>query len=185
MPKPGTVSNDDGQYMPRPNGQYIPIDADATYIGIDPGKKGGVAIIKGDNVWTFALQEHPEAIWGSFLSIKEKFADIRAAIEQVPVAIFGGAKSSSSKLYGSFKALEMALIASGIEFIYAPAKKWQEVIGIKKQKGESDTHWKNRLLHKAKVLFPRRPLTKEVSDALLIAEYARRVWNEDRNEHTD
>jgi hypothetical protein len=147
------------------------------YLGIDPGVNGGIVGIRGSDVHQIEMPESPFLIWRAICSLKEKFVEIRAVLEQVPHSIFGGAKSSSSKLYGSFKALEMALVAAEIEYVLIPAKKWQAEIGIKKMKGEKDAAWKQRLRTKATKLFPLRNIGLKTADALLIAEVGRRLWN--------
>jgi hypothetical protein len=79
-----------------------------------------------------------------------------------------GAKSSFTfgRGYGN---LEMALIAAGIPFERVRPQKWQQSMGCL-TKGD-----KNVSKRKAQELFPALKLTHATSDAILIAEYGRRI----------
>lgn len=165
--------------MPRPGSKVAALSTNATvYLGIDPGLSGGIVAIQGPKVRQYRMPSYPLNILDVLTTELFEAPIVHAVLEQVPHSIFGGAKSSSSKLYGSFKALEMALTAIGIPYTLIPAKKWQTTIGIKKNKGESDAHWKGRLRQKARILFPLRPIHKDTADALLLAECCRRLHEE-------
>jgi hypothetical protein len=47
--------------------------------------------------------------------------------------------------------------------------------GMKKEKGESDTSWKNRLKVLAQQMFPNVKMTLAICDAVLFAEYCHRL----------
>lgn len=73
--------------------------------------------------------------------------------------------------------LRMALIAAGIPFEEVLPRKWQGGLGISpRKKTEGKTEWKNRLKARAQQLFPATKVTLATSDALLLAEYARRFY---------
>lgn len=113
---------------------------------------------------------------------------VMAFVEEIPTAIFGADKSSGAKLYGSYMSLRMALTASGIRYRLVKARVWQAGLSIPpRRKGgkkklsptvqlaESRTDWKGRLKRVAEELFPKLKITLATSDALLIAEYGRRL----------
>ena len=152
-----------------------------TYIGIDPGKKGGIARV-GKN-YTEAVPI-PETQHDTWLQIGGRStAETRAVIEWIHPAIQGVGKASMSKLYGSFMSLQAMLVAAGIPFDIVQPKKWQAEMGISsRKKTESTKDWKDRLRARAQELFPsldvwKRTLGEQraVCDALLIAEYCRRL----------
>ena len=74
--------------------------------------------------------------------------------------------------YGFLRGL---LTAYNYPFEEVLPRKWQASFGMKKGKDESNTQWKNRLKGKAQQLFPHLKVTLATADALLIAEYGRRL----------
>lgn len=145
------------------------------FLGIDPGASGGMVALQGSRVEATALGNMTEVQVWEWLQLHDaaKFA----VIEFIPTAIFGTGKSSMSKLYGSYMALRMALAGNGIRREAVEAKVWQPAVGLcRKPKGASQTKWKNMLKQRAQELFPRVKVTLAISDALLIAEYARRTY---------
>ncbi len=78
-----------------------------------------------------------------------------------------------------YGALQMALVASfGQErSLTVTPRAWQGGLGISpRKKSESTTDWKNRLKSVAQSLFPDTQVTLKTADALLIAEYCRRLY---------
>lgn len=155
-----------------------------SYIGIDPGKSGGLAIIHADQ--TFHCIPMPASDY-DFLEWFRQW-DLRfsiASVEWINPAIQKVAKSSMSKLYGSFMASRMAMAAIGIPTEEVKPKAWQQVVGISTRlKSETDTQWKWRIRCKAQQLFPSLELWSEprtkgkqlaIADALLIAWVCRRM----------
>jgi hypothetical protein len=77
--------------------------------------------------------------------------------------------------------LRAFLIAAGIPFEEVAPQKWQRFIGVLDKTGARDlkdvniTEKKNRHKEKAVQLFPMLNVTHKIADALLIAEYARRM----------
>jgi hypothetical protein len=84
---------------------------------------------------------------------------------------------STCVLYGSYLSLRAMLVAAGLPFEDCPPKRWQSHLGIPpRAKGEDDRKWKNRLKARAQQLFPSvRRVTLATADALLIAEWCRRM----------
>lgn len=152
-------------------------------VGIDPGLRGGIAILTLDAMTRTV--HHVELLplrqmttrdtWKVFAEIT-CYTSIRAYIERISTAIPFIGKSAMSKLYGSYTKLEGFLVASGIRFSAVWSKDWQRGLGISKRKNsESDSQWKKRLRNQAENLFPDQPdITTDTADALLIAEWGRR-----------
>ena len=71
----------------------------------------------------------------------------------------------------------MALLALGMPTEKVTPQKWQKVYQLGSSKSYTKIQWKNKLKAKAQQLFPSlgKKITLSTSDALLIAEYARRL----------
>ena len=152
------------------------------YIGIDPGKNGGIAWLTGRKVQTVKMPATERDIWDLINSLSS--GNAQAVIEWIHPAIQGIGKSPMSKLYGNYMQLRGFLRAADISSEDIKTAKWCQGLGIPKRKRistalglkdvESDTQWKNRLKAKAQELFPHVTITLATADALLIAEFCRR-----------
>lgn len=152
-----------------------------SYVGIDPGKSGGCAVLNGSSV---QCQNLPV----SELDLREWIAQQQArsagnafvVIErQTPRPTFFQGKSSILKstveLYGNYMLIR-GMLTGLISYEEVLPKRWQQGLRITpRQKSESDTQWKNRLKGKAQQLFPHTKVTLATADALLLAEYGRRL----------
>jgi hypothetical protein len=82
---------------------------------------------------------------------------------------------------GAFKfglsvgALRMALTAAAIPFDPILPRVWQKALGVSYPKGSTDTVKKNITKRRAQQLFPTLTVTHAIADALLLAEYCRRL----------
>ena len=140
-----------------------------TFIGIDPGISGGIAII-GDGIqpWDVKMPETERDIWDTIRALKSwSDREAFATIERVH-AMPGNGAVSMFNFGGNYKALRMALIASEIPFDGVTPQAWQKALGCL-TKGD-----KNVSKAKAQELFPSLRITHYIADALLIAEFARR-----------
>lgn len=136
------------------------------YIGIDPGKGGGIAVVCDDQQVTFSLKDKTERDIWEFVSAYP-FATC-GVIERVASSPQMGVVSAFS--FGkSLGFLRGVLIASGIAFDEVSPQKWQKELGCL-TKGD-----KNKSKAKAQQLFPGVKITHANADALLLAEYARRM----------
>lgn len=138
------------------------------YIGIDPGKSGGIAWI-GDDGKACAVNM-PETDRDVLDVLKEIFREgqCRAVIERVHAMPKQGVTSSFNFGY-NFGGLNMALMASEIPFDLVTPQKWQKAMACLTG-GD-----KNVSKRRAQELFPSiRKITHATADALLIAEYARK-----------
>lgn len=147
------------------------------YMGIDPGVNGGVAII-GNRVTLKPMPETESDIWGLLEGVSREYGNnIYCCIEEIRTAAFGRNRGDSiPKLYGSYMGLRMALTGLAINFQAVGSKVWQKYTEIEpKVKGESDNKWKGRLRKVAQKLLPGLPVSEKTADALLIADYCRRL----------
>lgn len=149
------------------------------YIGIDPGQSGGIAVIS----------DSPSGyVRGSAFAVKmpDTEADLWAYLQPYGLVQSGSKQSSQAVLervwsspgwghVGAFKfglsygSLRMALTAAGIPFDEVLPAKWQTVMGCRSA-GD-----KNITKRRAQSLFPDRKVTHAIADALLIAEFCRRL----------
>jgi len=139
------------------------------FLGIDPGVSGGMALIAESGVETFKLKNATES-------------DIAREIENWHVHIEFGVieKVSSSPQMGVRSAFTFGMsygflrgVITGLfPFEEVSPQKWQKAMGCM-TKGD-----KNVSKAKAQQLFPQLKITHAIADALLIAEYARRTYNQ-------
>jgi hypothetical protein len=149
------------------------------WLGIDPGKEGGLSAIALDDTECVPMPGTEADIWAWFRWYSDRPAgDVFAYVEVISPAIFMINKSSNSKLYGNYCSCRMALIGNGIPFQAVEAKHWQRALGLPAKKDENRTAWKNRLKQLAQQLFPSVTITLLTADSLLIAEYCRRTRGE-------
>lgn len=137
------------------------------YIGIDPGKSGGIAVITTEGA-AYAYKMPP-----TDRDLLDLLDDIgagvsRAMLEQVH-AMPGQGVTSTFTFGRGFGKLEMALCAARIPFELVTPQKWQKLLGCL-TKGN-----KNVSKAAAQRLFPTLKVTHAIADALLIAEFCRRT----------
>lgn len=146
------------------------------YLGVDPGVKGGLAAIDRTGKVDGAVRMPPtEKDIYQWFALYQNSLDV-AVIESINPGIPGYGKGSVAKLYGSYMSLRMALVARHIRFESVTTAKAMRLLGIPpRKKSEERGDWKNRLKARAQELFPNEDITLYTSDALLFAEYCRRV----------
>lgn len=174
------------------------------YLGIDPGADGGVAAIEEDydsntyqtkpKVRLVKLAGATEkAIWNLLSEYGEESdalpgcTKVYCTLEQIvprPTHYYDRKAGrhistilkSTCLIYGSYMLLRGMLHGCGIPFEEKLPQTWLKAFNLSTKAGESKTKWKNRLKSKAQQLFPRLPITLAVADALLLAEFSRRVY---------
>jgi cytochrome oxidase Cu insertion factor (SCO1/SenC/PrrC family) len=144
-------------------------------IGIDPGMSGGIALIKNGNA-VVAKMGHTE---------RDTYEILQSYAEHEPFAYIESVHSmpkqgvaSSFKFGVNYGLLRGMLIAIGIPFETVTPLSWQRYLRCQ-SKGD-----KNVTKAKAQELFPHIKVTHSTADALLIAEYGRRI-NGTVNGHSD
>jgi crossover junction endodeoxyribonuclease RuvC len=140
------------------------------YLGIDPGVSGGLALIAADGrvEWAVGMPETDRDILDRIVGAAVLSTHVRAAIEKVAASPQMGVTSSFTFGFG-YGRLIMALAASDIPFDYVHPSKWQASLGCRSG-GD-----KNVTKRRAQELFPSLKITHKTADALLIAEYMRRL----------
>ena len=138
-----------------------------TIIGVDPGANGGIAWITDGKACVEKMPDTLQDLWDLIRDIRHE-EDCKAYLEAVSSSPQMGVVSSFSfgRGYGN---LEMALTAAGIPFERVRPQVWQKALNC--LTGGS----KNITKARAQELFPNIKCTHAVSDALLIAEYGRRL----------
>ena len=142
------------------------------YIGIDPGKKGAMAIIDGENVRIvpFDKDEYMHQIAETAAAVDPA----RCVLEHVG-AMPGQGVTSTFSFGESFGWLQGVLEAWGIPYELVRPAKWKKAFSV--------TADKNTSIEVARRLFPDVSLRRTdrcrkdddgMAEALLMAEYARR-----------
>lgn len=159
------------------------------YMGLDPGVSGGFVVICPDN--TIVLQPANkldiQGTWDFINSYRpSKTTEVFAILEKVGGYAgnweSGGNGPAMFTFGASFGSLRGFLVAAGIEYQEVTPQSWLKTFGLKKEKGEKATAWKNRLKAKADDILVdlvghSSGLTLATSDALLMAEHGRRLRN--------
>jgi hypothetical protein len=152
------------------------------YVGIDPGGTGGglAAITNNGSVGAVPMPKTEADLWAWFAEIAEwgrQGAGVFAVIEQVHSMPAQGVASTFAfgANYGALRLAAQAAFGSGAWATVVP-QTWQTYMGFRKrEKGEKDAAWKGYLKGHAAAWFPTVKVVNATADALLIAEYARRV----------
>lgn len=138
------------------------------YIGIDPGKHGGiVAIHRKRVVLSVAMPTTSDGIWWTLQQLISVDGERRVYIEDVHAMPGQGVTSMFTFGYG-VGLLHMACVASKLSYVLVQPQTWQRVMRC--ETGGN----KNITKTLAQELFPKIKVTHALADALLIAEYNRR-----------
>lgn len=153
-----------------------------TWIGVDPGEKGAVGFMRQDSigpVGTFVF-DCPSTIQEIARIVKNLVRDeyVFIAIEKVNPYYKSSAKSAFT--FGmNFAAWQMAFAYAGIPYTFVTPRKWQSVVYDSAKKLDNP---KKQSYELASRLFPglelktkRGKILDGRTDAILIAEYCRRV----------
>ena len=136
------------------------------YIGIDPGKSGGAAWIdeESDVISTIKFTESERDICEWFLAIDTA----HAVIEKVHSMPKQGVKSmfTFGQSYGFLRGM---LIAHSFPFQCVAPNVWMREMGLK-TRGDKRVNYS-----RAQEIFPEVKVTHAIADALLLAEYARKI----------
>lgn len=148
---------------------------DKLYIGIDPGKHGGIAVLdtEGAVVDVAKMPETPQDL----LSLLSRYKDNSVCTLERVGGMPGNGGSAMFNFGKGYGHLQMALIALEIPTEDVTPNKWEKSYQLGSSGKYGKTEWKNRLKAKAQQLFPSlgRKITLATCDALLIAEYGRRM----------
>lgn len=144
------------------------------YIGIDPGVSGGIGVVDDDGA---ALAFKMPATLGDLNALFDRIVDretrpMFAYVERVAAWAPAGQRmgATSAFTFGqNVGALHAFLTAYGIGFDLVTPQRWQTVMQCRTG-GD-----KNISKARAQQLFSQIPVTHATADALLIAEYGRRL----------
>lgn len=143
------------------------------YIGVDPGKSGGVAFIRGTERRAVKMPAVDHDLWD--LLVGNDPATV--VIEKVASSPQMGVKSAFT--FGQSAGLIRGVcIAAGLQMEYVAPSRWQRYFGLITKGGKigrDSTAKKNRNKSKARELFPELKITHAIADALLLAEYGKRI----------
>ena len=151
------------------------------YVGVDPGASGAIAVVNGAGVLlgTIKLDAQAVDVW-AFLSAVD--GAMGAVLEKVSSSPQMGVASAFSfgQSYGMVRAF---LVAAAVPFEEVTPASWRAAMhckgtGKSVMGAEHNARRKeNKAITKAKAmeLFPRAKVTDAIADALLLAEYARRL----------
>lgn len=141
----------------------------AVYLGIDPGVSGGIAALSadGDVVLVSKMPERMHETW-RLVSGLAAGGECFAALEFVRSSPQMGVRSVFT-FAESYGALGMALVAAGVAFDEVLPRTWQGALDCRTG-GD-----KNITKAKAQMMFPTVRVTHAIADALLLAEFCRRL----------
>lgn len=144
------------------------------YIGIDPGRNGGVSVMCNDGE-VLLVEKMPQTPQ-DLLSLLEEFKEDSICVLERVGGMPGNGGSAMFNFGKGYGHIQMALIALGIPCEEVTPNKWEKSFQLGSSGKCSKTEWKNKLKFKAQQLFPKlgKKITLATCDALLICEYGRR-----------
>ena len=141
-----------------------------TWIGVDPGKNGGISFIFHTDPVAYKIPETNADLVELLRNIQEMSGgNCFACLERVSSSPQMGVVSAFTFGQG-YGALQMALTACGIPFELVSPAVWQREM---KCLSRGD---KNVTKRRAQELFPTIKISHAIADSLLIAEYCRRTF---------
>ena len=161
-------------------------------IGIDPGKNGGIVMLNQDGnvINVEKMPETPKDLYDHLVALVAHAASMASQMEEPRVVVYiekvGGIPGQGASSAFSFGKgcghLEMALLALKLSTNEVTPQKWQKGYQVgsssitKSTAAEKKEH-KLKLKAKAQSLFPSlgKKITNATCDALLIAEYGRKI----------
>ena len=143
---------------------------DKIYIGIDPGKSGGICFLMDDNIKSFKCPDTTHDMTEELILAK----DIRkctAIVEKVWSFPGQGVKSvfSFGYNYGLWIGILSAL---KIPYILVPPNKWIKYYSVPKMERKDR---KNYLKQLAQQMYPDHKITLYNADAILLANYLKKT----------
>ena len=150
-----------------------------TIIGIDPGEKGGIAVIYENTdgqITTFKMPSTFPDIFKLLNFIKSTSRQgIICYLEDVGKGIPGQSSKATATFARHNGHLEMALYALGIGTEKVTPQKWQKFYSnqVGNTSGLSKEDKKRKFKELAQRLYPMEDITLYTSDAVLIAHYGK------------
>lgn len=144
----------------------------SSYLGIDPGQRGGYALLGADGtvIVCEALPDTDAELWEAMQGLAAlRDTQILACLERVGASPQMG-RVSIWTFARQVGAIQMALLAARIRYWEVAPARWQRALGCLSRGN------KRRTLEAAQRLFPETRVTLATADALLLAEFARRTF---------
>lgn len=147
------------------------------YIGIDPGSSSGAIAVIYENGGmyqydTIEFSKHTTQEW--YLALLNVALQTEDNLKVVLEKVHGMPKMNVVAISSFMKNvghIEMALIALSIPFSEVTPQTWMKYYGMKKDKTETKTQWKQRLREKLSRILPDFKSSNDTADAMLIAYY--------------
>ena len=147
------------------------------WIGIDPGKGGGICIISDDDVRAYKCPQTADemaTLFGMAIG-NDAPIEVNITIEQVWARPTNGSRHSFA--YGTNYGIWFGIAAAHeVKMNIVSPQKWMAGVGCPKgMEVKERKHW---LKDKAKELYPTLPkVTLATADAIMIADYGKNVKN--------
>ena len=148
----------------------------STYVGIDPGKSGGIAAIHPDEVCVYPTpvsgKEYLEQDMARLIPARN---GVKAAIEKQQARPGQGRTSmfTIGEGYGLWRGMLAALM---VPYVVVQPKDWRKAVGLTGDKADAVALAQRMFPSVADQLVgPQGGLRDGLAEALLIAEYARRL----------
>ena len=141
-------------------------------LGIDPGRTGGCAWIKGQEVDVFSFTGATDKeILNAFRLFWERDRGMRGMIEAV--GAFPGQGVHSMFVFGmGYGRLQGYLEALGVPYNRVSPVTWKKSLGLARKTGKTDRKERKRLSRQAaQRLYPHVEVDDSTAEALLIAHY--------------
>lgn len=142
-------------------------------IGIDPGKSGGLAALdqRGEVLGVVNMPDDERGIFSAILYLRadNSARDTRVIIERVHASPQQGVVSAFTFGLGYGRLLMAAYYAGGIEPLIVTPRTWQKAMGCLTGGDKAISR------ARAQEIFRGIQCTHAISDALLLAEYLRRL----------
>ena len=165
------------------------------YIGVDPGKLGGISVMQtspDDEVRLLAIHLMPQTeqdIKNVFEDLQVNgittknvhpkldeviFPNIKVIIESQHAfpGMGAGAQWTFAQHYGFLRGV---LVALQIPFIEVAPQTWMGYFGFRRLKDEDKKKHKLRILQKAQNLYPHSSVALQTADSLMLCEYLRLI----------
>lgn len=145
-------------------------------IGIDPGKKGGIAEWIDGEVTLHKMPETAYDIRDYLISAFNKNGwneEPALAVMELPPTSMGVNKGSGSvKLHQNHSLVKGMIIAMGFDLEEPRPPVWQKQFALGTRSScSTDCQWKNKLKSEAQRLYPKLKVIHDTADALLILHY--------------
>lgn len=159
------------------------------WIGVDPGATGAIVILtEGEPMRTLRFMNSTNKETHKFLNdIAFEYDQVFCILEAVH-AMPGMAAGAMFNFGESYGFIQGVLVSTGIPYELVTPQSWMKHMRIPKRDiqrdpvtkkelpgSESKTDYKRRLKQKAEELYPTIKITNDTADAILIADYCKRL----------